>query len=66
MINNIPYYNAPSRWAAVNRIMMINNIPFSLADFVNVDIIDVNGLNVARTKGAVMDMPPLAPPVFIE
>ena len=66
MINNIPYYNAPSRWAVVNRIMMINNVSFSLADFMNVDIIDVNGLKVVRTKGAVMDMPPLAPPVFIE
>jgi len=66
MINNIPYYNAPSRWAAVKRIMVINNITFSLMDFVNVDIIDADGLNVAQTKGAVMSMPPLAPPVLIE
>ncbi len=66
MINNIHYYNAPSRYAIVKRIMKINNIILSFNDFVNGDIIDMQGLHIARTKGKLMEMPPLAPPVFVE
>jgi len=66
MINNIPYYNAPSRFAAIKRIMDINKLPFSFNDFVNTDVIDMDGLYIARTKRAIIDMPPLNPPVFVE
>ena len=37
MNNNIPYFNAQSRWSIVNRIMNLSGINFTFQDFIKTD-----------------------------
>jgi len=63
MINNISYFNAPSRAAIVKRICALTGRSFSLQDFINKDIIEP--APVTKTGVAERLMPPLPPPVGI-
>lgn len=65
MNNNIPYYNAPTRWMAVERITRIAGVPFSFEQFVANDIIEQD-LPVAKSGPAVQSAPPLHPPILIK
>jgi len=66
MNNNVPYYNAPTRWAAVKRIMNIAGVPFTFQQFMQTDIIDKSNQSLAKSKVADREMPPLHPPIMIE
>ena len=37
MENNIPYFNAPSRWRIVERIAKLADVPITFDDFVRQD-----------------------------
>ena len=63
MIDNIPYFNAPSRAAIVRRIMQLAGEPFSMEWFMSVDVIE--DYASTRTSGAVSSLPRLASPVFV-
>lgn len=66
MNNNVPYYNAPTRWAAVKRIMSIAGATFSFEQFVQTDVIDKSAKSLAKSKAADRAMPPLHPPIMIK
>jgi hypothetical protein len=66
MNNNVPYYNAPTRWSAVQRIMQIAGQPFTFEQFVQTDVIDQSGLTMAKMAAEDRSMPPLHPPILIE
>lgn len=66
MDNNVGYFNAPSRWLAVQRIMKITGQAFAFNDFLKTDVIDFSGISFAKTKGGEMEMPRLHPPVWVD
>lgn len=66
MNNNVPYYNAQTRWLAVKRIMSIAKVPFSFEQFLQADVIDQSAQSYARAKAADRAMPPLHPPIMID
>lgn len=62
MINNIPYYNAPSRWLITEKIMKMAGRSLSFDDFLHIDKIEpYHGL--IKTN---LDMKPLHPPIFVK
>ncbi len=64
MIDNRSYYNAPSRWLIVSRIMNIAGIDFTFEDFVKSD--NAQKVQMSYTKALEQtSLPPLAPPVII-
>ena len=63
MINNISYFNAPSRAAIVKRIYALTGRSFSLQDFMNRDIIEP--APSTKAGGIEGSLPALAPPVGI-
>lgn len=66
MVNNIPYYNAPGRWAIIKRIKDLAGESFTFNDFLKTDIIDREGIETMQAKARTMGMPPLPPPVLIK
>lgn len=67
MVNNIPYYNAPSRWAAVKRIMSIAGVTFTFDDFLNTDKVDNETKADPILKSGVISIPPryTSPPIYM-
>ena len=63
MNNNIPYFNAPTRWAQVRRIYKLAGIDYSFSQFLQQDKIPEYPKN-AQTK--TKDFIPLPPPVIIQ
>ena len=62
MNNNIPYYNAQSRWRIVKRIMQLSGKQYSVQDFINDDIIPQR----SDTKLSQLNvLPPLGRPVMV-
>lgn len=66
MNNNVPYYNAQTRWLAVKRIMSIAKVSFTFEQFLQADVIDQSSQSYARAKAADRAMPPLHPPIMID
>lgn len=66
MNNNVPYYNAPSRWVIVKRIMQISQQELSFDMFVRTDRIDMQGQSYAKSKTQDKKMPPLSPPIYMK
>lgn len=66
MNNNVPYYNAPSRWAIVKRIMQISGQELNFEMFVRTDRIDIQGQAYAKSKTQDKKMPPLSPPIYMK
>lgn len=64
MDNNIPYYNAPSRWLITKKIKHMAGEPFTFTNFLETDIIDKHGIKTLKSQ--IELMPPLAPPVFVK
>ena len=62
MNNNVPYYNAPSRWAMVKRIMRLAGINYSFAQFLQDDKIPVYPTSLRRQDPKTFI--PFAPPVI--
>lgn len=63
MDDNIPYYNAPSRWFIANRIMRLAGEKYTFEEFVKQD--NVRPPVVQGTKSARKKVPPLGRPVLI-
>lgn len=63
MNDNIPYYNAPSRWAIVDRIRRLAGVPSSFEEFMQSD--NVFPMPVSKTKRS-KPYPPLGEPVLIK
>jgi hypothetical protein len=61
MNDNVPYYNAPSRWAQVRRIMRLAGISYSFAQFLQDDVVPAYP---AQTRSYVEKFVPYAPPVI--
>lgn len=59
---NIPYYNAPSRWAIVDRIRRLAGEPYTFEDFMQSD--NVAPWTETKTKSQ-KSYPPLGKPVLI-
>lgn len=64
MDNNVPYYNAPSRYSIVARIMEIAGVDFSFEKFVQIDDVEKAWAAYPKTKSTEI-LPPLAPPIII-
>ena len=62
MNNNVPYFNAPSRWAQVRRIKRLAGISYSFSQFLQDDIVPVYPANTRQYDAK--DFVPLAPPVM--
>ena len=62
MNDNIPYFNAPSRWAQVRRIKKLAGFSYSFSQFLQDDIVPDYPAN---TRSKVEKFIPLAPPVII-
>ncbi len=63
MNNNVPYYNAQSRWLIVNRIMQLSGLNYSIQDFIEDDVVPAN----ANTKSYVIKhLPALGTPVLVD
>ena len=62
MDDNIPYFNAPSRWAIVRRIKRLAGLNYSFSQFLQDDSIPVYPATLRRDAGK--DFIPLAPPVI--
>ncbi len=61
MNNNVPYFNAQSRWCIVNRIMQLSDINYSIQDFMQEDHV-----SLPETKGfSSVDWRPLGSPLLI-
>jgi len=60
MNNNVPYFNAPSRWAIVRRIMRLAGFNYSFAQFLQDDIVPVYPTSARRYDDK--SFVPLAPP----
>ena len=69
MNDNIPYYNAQSRWLIVRRIMALSGLDeFAFEDFVDLDWVVPPPVDTAKTvssRGLSRVLPPLAPPVVV-
>lgn len=69
MNDNIPYYNAQSRWLIVRRIMALSGLDeFAFEDFVDLDWVvppPVDTAKTASSRGLSRVLPPLAPPVVV-
>jgi hypothetical protein len=61
MNNSIPYFNAPTRWAQVRRIMHLAGFDYSFAQFLQEDLIPEYP---AETRSKTEDFRPLAPPII--
>jgi len=63
MNDNVPYYNAPSRWAIVRRIMYLAGFDYSFEQFLKDDVVPAYPTS---TRSSSVDKPfvPLAPPVL--
>lgn len=62
MNNNIPYFNAQSRWCITKRIMELSDIQYNIQKFMEDDQIPP----IARTKSVVSpDSKPLGSPILI-
>jgi hypothetical protein len=68
MVFNEPYYNAPSREAAVRRIMRIAGESFSMEQFLQKDIsrAPAGSLAYPATVKSPLVITPLAPPVLVK
>ena len=62
MNNNIPYFNAPSRWAQVRRIKKLAGLDYSFSQFLQDDIIPAYPATTRRYDDKTFI--PLAPPVI--
>jgi hypothetical protein len=60
MNNNVLYFNAPSRWAQVRRIMYLAGFNYSFAQFLQDDVVPA----YPRTRSYVEKFVPLAPPII--
>jgi hypothetical protein len=60
MNNNIPYFNAPTRWAQVRRIMHLAGFDYSFDRFLEEDIVPAFPTSI-RSKG---EFKPLAAPII--
>ena len=70
MNDNVPYYNAPSRWLIVQRIMTLSGInDYTFDDFVAADWVVPPAVDTATTSrsrsAAPSALPPLPPPVLV-
>ena len=62
MNNNIPYFNAQSRWCITKRIMELSDIQYNIQKFMENDQIPP----IARTKSVFSpDSKPLGSPILI-
>jgi len=63
MNNSVLYFNAPSRWAIVRRIMYLAGIDYSFEQFLQDDVVPAYPTS---TRSSSVDKPfvPLAPPVL--
>lgn len=67
MNNNVPYYNAQSRWLIVKRIMQLAGIEYSFEDFIRDDITDNDyGSRGSMAGSGLNSAEPLAPPVLMK
>jgi hypothetical protein len=64
MNNNVAYFNAPSRWAQVNRIKKLAGISYTLKQFLQDEIIPEYP-SATGTK-SMEEFTPLAPPVVMD
>lgn len=65
MNNNIPYYNAQSRWSIVSRIMKLAEVDFTVQDFIEADhVTSWNG--ITRSGISEKKLPPLGSPRWIK
>ena len=64
MNDNVAYFNAPSRWAQVNRIKKLAGLSYTFAQFLQEDVIPEYPSGT-RVKSA-EEFVPLAPPVVLE
>ncbi|MCL2727367.1 MAG: M64 family metallopeptidase [Bacteroidales bacterium] len=62
MVNNVPYFNAPSRAAIIKRIHELAGESFSMEWFIENDIIESSP--TAKSFAHQVALPPLAPPVI--
>ena len=60
MNNNIPYFNAPTRWAQVRRIKKLAGFDYSITQFLQEDVIPEYPVETRRRE----NFRPLAPPVM--
>ncbi len=49
MNNNVLYFNAPSRWAQVSRVMKLAGINYTLADFIRDEVVPAYPVTVSRS-----------------
>jgi hypothetical protein len=61
MNENDLYFNAPSRWAQVRRIMYLAGFNYSFVQFLQDDVVPVYPTS---TRSSVEKFVPLAPPVI--
>lgn len=68
MVDNRPYYNAPSREAIVRRIMKASGSTFDFDDFLAKDAraLSSGAVMAAQAPAVPYDFVPLAPPVLID
>jgi hypothetical protein len=66
MINNIPYYSAPGREAAVKKIMSVSGGSYSLANFMANDIQKAPAAALLTKSFNPLTFVPLAPPVMMK
>ena len=64
MVNNVDYYNAPSRRIIYERIMTLSGLKYTFQKFLDQDN-EIVPKSSSITRSGV-DMPPLAPPIIIE
>ena len=62
MNNNVPYYNAPSRWAIVRRIKRLAGFTYAVSQFLQDDKVPAYPATLRRYDEK--DFIPLAPPVI--
>ncbi len=66
MINNIPYYSAPGREAAVKKIMSVSGGSYSFANFMANDIQKAPAAALLTKSFNPLTFVPLAPPVMMK
>lgn len=66
MINNIPYYNAPSRWLIMKKIKEMAGESFTFNDFLRADEKNTKDWQKYRLKSGHETMIPTAAPVFVD
>lgn len=66
MMNNIPYYNAPSRWLIMKKIKEMAGEPFIFNDFLRADEKNTKDWQKYRLKSGQETMIPTAAPVFVD